>query len=218
MNWLIEWLIARARRSPYFHLYHGDGSIYMERFWLVRSGTHPDQGNAPATWREPFTWLLQKLGIAARLHCIYTPDLDRALHDHPWTFLSLVLRGWYYEERPVRPETATFLNYLDPVVVRPPEGRPLTVREAALLIDPPVTPVLREPSYKVVRLPGSLALRRFSDRHRISQVSAGGVWTLFVTFRKRQTWGFFTPKGKIWWWEFESVHNNKPISKEVPNG
>lgn len=37
------------------------------------------------------------------LHKIYKPDEDRAVHDHPWGFGSLVLRGGYTEwfvERP----------------------------------------------------------------------------------------------------------------------
>lgn len=31
------------------------------------------------------------------LHKIATPDKDRDLHDHPWPFLSIVLRGGYDE-------------------------------------------------------------------------------------------------------------------------
>jgi len=32
-----------------------------------------------------------------RLHWIHKPDPDRGLHTHPWSFLSLVLRGGYNE-------------------------------------------------------------------------------------------------------------------------
>ena len=35
-----------------------------------------------------------------RVHKIYRSDLDRELHDHPFTFLSLVLSGGYTEETP----------------------------------------------------------------------------------------------------------------------
>lgn len=34
------------------------------------------------------------------LHRIYRPDNQRELHDHPWTFLSIILRGWYIENVP----------------------------------------------------------------------------------------------------------------------
>lgn len=34
------------------------------------------------------------------LHRIYRPDNQRELHDHPWSFFSIVLRGWYGENVP----------------------------------------------------------------------------------------------------------------------
>lgn len=34
------------------------------------------------------------------LHNILLPDDDRHLHDHPWPFASIVLRGYYIEELP----------------------------------------------------------------------------------------------------------------------
>lgn len=32
------------------------------------------------------------------LHGIYKADEDLHLHNHPWNFISLVLKGWYVEE------------------------------------------------------------------------------------------------------------------------
>jgi hypothetical protein len=52
-----------------------DGSLYLTR-WTLRLGP---------------------LG-AVRLHRFYRPDLDQDQHDHPWPFVSVVLRGWYVEE------------------------------------------------------------------------------------------------------------------------
>lgn len=182
---IANWLIARAVHTPYFHLYHADGTLYMERFWLVPFAS-PKEGCWVATWREPFTWLCQKLGISIRLHWIHTADLDRALHDHPWTFFSWLLIGWYTEERPTTPEKIQF-------------------DEKGV-----------EAIKTTRRTPGSFALRRFHHRHRISAVSPGGVLTLFVSFTKRQSWGFYTPQGKTWWWVFKSVHNNKPITAKAP--
>lgn len=207
---LADKLIARSLARPYFHLYHGDGSLYMERYWLAPF-TSEKEGCYVATWREPVVWLLQKLGIAVRIHCIHTPDLDRALHDHPWTFVSVVLAGWYKEERPVQPQKADFAMQYE-LLQLPPLDAPLTLHDVEMHLNPPVVASIRERCEAAVRGPGSIALRRFYHRHRIVAVSPGGVWTLFITFRKRQSWGFFTPKGKIWWWEFESVHNNKPVA------
>ena len=78
---LVDWIISRAQRTPYLHLHKGD-ELYMARYWLVAPG-----------------WL--PFGINARVHHIAQPDADRAMHDHPWNFVSIVLRGWYHEARPV---------------------------------------------------------------------------------------------------------------------
>ncbi len=56
-------------RRPYLHL---EG--YMERFWILRT-----------------PWL------SARLHRILRSDHDRDLHDHPWDYASVILRGGYWE-------------------------------------------------------------------------------------------------------------------------
>ncbi len=32
-----------------------------------------------------------------RLHKIYKSDIDRELHNHPWPFISIILKGGYYE-------------------------------------------------------------------------------------------------------------------------
>lgn len=79
---LADAIIRRAQRTPYFHLYHGDGSLYMGRYWL-----------------RPYSE--NRLNWAARVHHIATADYDRVLHDHPWNFVSIVLRVGYTEVRPV---------------------------------------------------------------------------------------------------------------------
>lgn len=40
--------------------------------------------------------------FSIKLHRIYRPDQQRDLHDHPWNFLSIVLRGEYIEDVPCR--------------------------------------------------------------------------------------------------------------------
>jgi hypothetical protein len=51
----------------------------------------------------------------------------------------------------------------------------------------------------IKRQPGDTARLNFGQYHRITQVSNGGVWTLFVTGRKRGTWGFLVQGVKIQW-------------------
>lgn len=41
--------------------------------------------------------VIQTPWMSLYVHWIYRPDMDRFGHDHPWTFRSFVLRGWYDE-------------------------------------------------------------------------------------------------------------------------
>lgn len=50
--------------------------VYMERWWLI-----------PRNW-----------AFNIYVHIVRRSDDDRALHDHPWWSLSIVLEGGYYEE------------------------------------------------------------------------------------------------------------------------
>lgn len=45
-------------------------------------------------------YVLQTPWFGIMFHRIYRPDNQRDLHDHPWSFLSIVLRGWYEEDVP----------------------------------------------------------------------------------------------------------------------
>lgn len=178
-DWTVNRLIARAMRTPYFHLHHGDGSLYMERYWLVPL-TYGAFGCYTAKWwREPSAWLLQTLGIAVRVHHICTADLDRSLHDHPWDWVSIVLRGWYLEARP---------SHIAPCFHGEEE----------------------ELTHITARHAGSFAFRHATDRHRITHVEPE-TWTLFITGPKVQWWGFYTPAGKVYYRDYESVHNKAPL-------
>lgn len=82
----VEKLIARAKRTPYFHL-----PGYMERFWLL-----PYRRLRKRWWTRVFV-----PGFAARIHHILRSDGDRHFHDHPWNFLTIILKGGYWEIKPV---------------------------------------------------------------------------------------------------------------------
>lgn len=96
---ITDWLIARAVRTPYTHIYGPDGmSVYMRRYWLFNP--YPTSG----VW----AWL-----PSVRIHHILREDMDRHLHDHPWNARTIVLRGHYEEERPVEDLTRQgWIRYL----------------------------------------------------------------------------------------------------------
>lgn len=77
-----DWIIARAQRTPYFHL-----PGYMERWWFFNRYDATDKGRR-------YRWL-----PSIRVHHILRADLDRNLHDHPWNARTILLRGGYVETR-----------------------------------------------------------------------------------------------------------------------
>ena len=92
---LVDRIIQRAQRTPYFHL-----QGYMNRWWLVPyigAGSKTDIGCGPVSWRRPIAKLLQLFGIAVRVHEILRSDAGRHPHDHPWWYITIILRGGYIE-------------------------------------------------------------------------------------------------------------------------
>jgi hypothetical protein len=45
------------------------------------------------------------------LHKILKPDPDRELHDHPWSFRALILKGGYYEIVQRFPKSPAYVRY-----------------------------------------------------------------------------------------------------------
>lgn len=83
-------LVSYASNKPYFHL-----PGYMGRWWVIRR---------PATEGEPgygtFRNFLRRLYPRyVRLHDILTADAAEDMHNHPFTFTTLILLGGYTEER-----------------------------------------------------------------------------------------------------------------------
>lgn len=115
---------------------------------------------------------------SARIHHICRADIDRDLHDHPWNARTFVLRGWYTEERPIE-----LLS----------DEETMTADGAAI----------GEPTRLIFhRVPGYTGRLLFGQYHRISNVPADGVWTLFITGRKRGTWGFLVDGHKVPWRQY----------------
>lgn len=72
---LSDLIISNAQKTPYFHL---DG--YMNRWWFIKS----------RKWYD-------KVFGGARVHQILRSDSDRHLHDHPWPYCTIILKGGYTE-------------------------------------------------------------------------------------------------------------------------
>ena len=147
---IAEYLIRRAKRTPYFDL-----PGYMNRWWLFNPFQKRNGVKSVPYPRLP----------SIRVHHILRADLNRHLHDHPWDARSIILKGWYDEIRHNDP-----LRYHN-------------------------------------RYVGDTATLKYGEYHRITSVSEGGVWTLFITYKYRGTWGFLVDGVKVPWHEYESTQD-----------
>lgn len=173
---LVDWIIRRAQRTPYYPITSKDGAdIYMGRWWLFNPyGKAADGEQTAARW----AWL-----PSIRIHHIMRADNDRHLHDHPWNARTIVLRGWYEEERP-----GDIFNQGDRYrEQRDDLGGWLLPRE---VFD---------------RRAGYTGRLLFGQYHRISAVPEDGVWTMFFTWKKRGSWGFSVDGKKVSWREYLGI-------------
>lgn len=125
-------------------------------------------------------YIIQTPLFGIMLHRIYRPDRQRDLHDHPWNFFSLVLRGSYVEAVPC-------------------DGCALygcSQKESEPAVPHNALKRRRWWNYK-----------KAEDRHSISECSRRPVWTLVFTGRKRRVWGFWVDGGTRWvkWTEYDKV-------------
>lgn len=78
-----------------------------------------ESGTVWALWRWTFVpsghitglHLIKCPWFAVCLHWLHKPDPEPCRHDHPVSFLSLVLRGWYTEWRPTGMHTNRWFRW-----------------------------------------------------------------------------------------------------------
>jgi hypothetical protein len=84
INYVTPKLLRHAEKYQVKHPYF-DLPDYMIRKWV-------------------FEYKWYTLGYSARIHKILRSDEDRAFHDHPWPYITIILEGGYWEHRPVYKE------------------------------------------------------------------------------------------------------------------
>lgn len=112
------------------------------------------------------------------IHSLDAPDPGLDLHDHPWWFASLVLRGGYTDEQCDTRDACEWAAEAESLPGRL-RGVPHTWRR-----------------WSLHTMPLHIA-------HRITHVEPDTV-TLVFRGRRRRRWGFYTPQG----WFDEAVYDN----------
>lgn len=122
------------------------------------------------------------------LHKILRDDDDRALHDHPWWNVSILLRGSYIEVRPDPKKAPT-----------------------------PYTRIADMPTTRRRRGVGSIVFRKATTCHRLELPVEGGgiryVWSLFITGPVIRKWGFHCPRGWRYWQDFVASGDPGAVGK-----
>lgn len=129
-------------------------------------------------------WHLIRVGerFALMLHKFHRSDEDRELHDHPWSFITLILTKGYWEHREICQE------HDGASALRPCLRCKLgTVRGIK--------------RYWYPRF--SVLFRRAEWRHRV-EIKNAPVYTLVLRLGRRREWGFWNKAGqfthwKLWW-------------------
>jgi hypothetical protein len=139
-----------------------------ERRWKLLSRRDiPDFNDPHTTYLTRWT-LVETPWFAVHLHRIRRPDADRDLHDHPWSFVSVVLRGWYRETR-LSAEGRRQCDY------GYWQARAYTMRRR-----------------------WSVAYRRAETMHAIHEISPTPLWTLVLCGPRRRRWGFRLTRTGHW--------------------
>lgn len=163
----IEWLskilarhLCAIKRPPDFVI-GGEDNAYLRRWWLIP--------------RNRF--------FNIYLHHFLRDDDDRALHDHPWPSLSLMLRGLLFE------------------IYRGGDGE--TTRYVK-----PGDVVFRKASFA-----HRLELTNAHRLEAAKQYRHLGAWTLFITGPRVREWGFHYPNGWRHWKDFTAAGDSSKVGR-----
>lgn len=129
-------------------------------------------------------WVLNlgRLG-SIRLHHWYASDDDRALHDHPWWFATLVLKGGYADVSEPRDSVSREFGVCPWCLGSGDDDANPGLRCA---------PCRGGGRFRVVDhlLAPTIRFRSAHHTHTV-QVDPGGCWTLMLTGPHERDWGFW---------------------------
>jgi hypothetical protein len=154
---------------------------FMERFEV------PDYDNEDDPDRNYLTRLriIQTPWFGIYLHRFDAPDPRPTLHDHPWNFRSLVLRGGYVEA-----------DCYSTSPGKVPAGR----NDWGIPVES-----LRTHGGWVRFTRGKVNAKRAEGLHTIVELLRVPTWTLMLVGRRRRVWGYTDPDGT--WTAFDRHPN-----------
>ncbi len=132
--------------------------------------------------------------IGLFIHKFVRSDEDRALHDHPWSFLVIPLWGGYIEhsDRPATQyEKMAAISSWSAINSIIPDALDLAALDEQLgrriAVQRHVWPFI------------STRYRNTEYRHRVELIESRPSWSIFFRFTKLREWGFWPKSGFIQW-------------------
>lgn len=142
-------------REPDLIIRRKSGKAYLRRWWVIPRNKH----------------------FNIYLHHFLESDDPDALHDHPWNWASVILKGQYWEHT----EHGLFLRR----AFRPRFGEATDMHRVELTTELVVKPTSQPGEYETV-------------------LEEKPVWTIFITGPKKRDWGFKCPSGWRLWSDYVS--------------
>lgn len=166
-------------RKPDFIVQRTDGYVYMRRWWLIPRNKY----------------------FNIYLHQFINDDDDRALHDHPWASLSIILKGGYLEHTPSKIHGyATACRVFKPgsIIYRKAEYvHRIELHKQQI----PLTEIEKA------------ALKKQGFYGKLANPQPKPAWTIFITGPKVRDWGFACPQG---WVHSKIFDKNNGCENETP--
>lgn len=168
---LFRWFLGTRKRST---ITNAQGVPYMHRYYLLE-----------------WPWRI-------RIHEILRSDEDRDMHDHPYDFVSIMLKGGYIETAHMSHDELErlFLDTAD-------HEEPCHCSKCAIIDSGP--PFESKRAYR----PGAIRRLKAEDAHRIqlntkwldsgTLLTVVPAWTLIFAGPIRREWGFHTQDGWMHW-------------------
>lgn len=168
-----------ADRRPPDVIIGGEEDPYLRRWWVI-------PGNK---WFNIY------------LHHFMRSDDDRALHDHPWVNLSVLLDGQYLEHR-LGQSFPGYRQAGDIVLRMPSSLHRVQLTQRWERVDPEVARCADAISGRLFRIAGVPMVE-----------SPVPVWTLFITGPRVREWGFLCTKGWRHWRDFTAGVNGERVGR-----
>lgn len=151
----------------------GESTVYLRR-WFLRPRVPDDNKLTPRIY----------------LHKFYRGDEDPHLHNHPWAYRTLIIKGGYWEHS----FNPAWIKWTESKKIwmarddKPEDGK----YEAAFIglygYEPPKT-------IKKWYGPGTFMKRGAQWTHQVKLPEGKTAWTIIFTGKREHSWGFITEEG-----------------------